>query len=53
MAIPGTKHVKYLEENLGAAEVELTDDDFKRLDEAAPKGSTAGQRYPDMSTVNR
>ncbi|HET6924673.1 MAG TPA: aldo/keto reductase, partial [Candidatus Saccharimonadales bacterium] len=51
--IPGTKHVKYLQENLGAVDVALTDEDLKRLDEVAPKGATAGDRYPDMSTVNR
>jgi aryl-alcohol dehydrogenase-like predicted oxidoreductase len=51
--IPGTKRVKYLEENVGAVDVELTDDDLRRLDEAFPKGVAAGDRYPDMSTVNR
>lgn len=51
--IPGTKHVEYLQENIGALEVQLTDDDLARLDEAAPKGAAAGDRYPDMSTVNR
>jgi aryl-alcohol dehydrogenase-like predicted oxidoreductase len=51
--IPGTKHVEYLKENIAAAEIELTEEDLKRLDEAAPKGQTAGNRYPDMSTVNR
>jgi aryl-alcohol dehydrogenase-like predicted oxidoreductase len=51
--IPGTKRVKYLEENIGAVDVELTDDDLRRIDEAFPKGATAGDRYPDMSTVNR
>jgi aryl-alcohol dehydrogenase-like predicted oxidoreductase len=51
--IPGTKRVKYLEENVGAVDVELRDDDLRRLDEAFPKGATAGDRYPDMSTVNR
>jgi aryl-alcohol dehydrogenase-like predicted oxidoreductase len=51
--IPGTKRVKYLEENVGAVDVELTDDDLRRLDEAFPKGAAAGDRYPDMSTVNR
>jgi aryl-alcohol dehydrogenase-like predicted oxidoreductase len=50
--IPGTKHRKYLEENVKAAEIELTDDDLRRLDEAAPKGATAGDRYPDMSTID-
>lgn len=51
--IPGTKHIKYLEENLGAASVTLSEADLKRIDESAPKGFTAGTRYPDMSTVNR
>jgi aryl-alcohol dehydrogenase-like predicted oxidoreductase len=51
--IPGTKRVKYLEENVGAVDVQLTDDDLRRIDEAFPKGAAAGDRYPDMSTVNR
>ena len=50
--IPGTKHVKYLEENIGALDVQLSDEDLSRLDEYAPKGFTAGDRYADMSTVN-
>jgi aryl-alcohol dehydrogenase-like predicted oxidoreductase len=52
VAIPGTKRVRYLEENAAAAEVELTDDDLRRLDDAAPVGAAAGDRYPDMSTVH-
>src|SRR5829696_3013821 len=51
--IPGTKRVRYLEENAAAADVELTDDDLARIDEAAPAGATAGERYPDMSSVHR
>jgi aryl-alcohol dehydrogenase-like predicted oxidoreductase len=51
--IPGTKRVRYLEENAAAADVELTDDDLRRLDQAAPVGATAGDRYPDMSSVHR
>jgi aryl-alcohol dehydrogenase-like predicted oxidoreductase len=51
--IPGTKRVKYVEENVGAVDVQLTDDDLRRIEEAFPKGATAGDRYPDMSTVNR
>jgi aryl-alcohol dehydrogenase-like predicted oxidoreductase len=51
--IPGTKRVKYLEENAGAVDVVLSPDDLQRLEDAFPKGSTAGDRYPDMSTVNR
>jgi aryl-alcohol dehydrogenase-like predicted oxidoreductase len=50
--IPGTKRVKYLEENAGAAGVELTDEDLRRLDEAAPRGATAGDRYADMSSID-
>jgi aryl-alcohol dehydrogenase-like predicted oxidoreductase len=52
VAIPGTKRVRYLEENAAAAYITLTDDDLKRLDEAAPVGATAGDRYPDMSPVH-
>jgi aryl-alcohol dehydrogenase-like predicted oxidoreductase len=51
--IPGTKRVGYLEENAAAADVELTEDDLRALDEAAPQGATAGDRYPDMSSVHR
>jgi aryl-alcohol dehydrogenase-like predicted oxidoreductase len=50
--IPGTKRVTYLEENAAAAEVRLTADDLKRIDEVAPVGVTAGDRYPDMSPVH-
>jgi aryl-alcohol dehydrogenase-like predicted oxidoreductase len=52
VAIPGTKRVKYVEENAAAAGIVLTDKDLRRLDEAAPVGATAGDRYPDMSPVN-
>ena len=51
--IPGTKRVRYLEENAAAADVSLGDDDLRRLDEAAPVGAAAGERYPDMSSVHR
>jgi aryl-alcohol dehydrogenase-like predicted oxidoreductase len=51
--IPGTKHVEYLKENIAATDIKLTDEDLKLLDEAAPRGVAAGDRYPDMSTVNR
>ncbi len=49
--IPGTKRVAYLEENLGAADVALSADDLRQLDEASPVGATAGDRYADMGTV--
>ncbi len=44
--IPGKKRRKYLEENLGAVEVRLTPGDLKRIDEVAPRGAAAGERYP-------
>jgi aryl-alcohol dehydrogenase-like predicted oxidoreductase len=50
--IPGTKRVSYLEQNAAASDIELTADDLERLDEAFPPGSTAGDRYPDMTRVN-
>jgi len=49
--IPGTKRRRYLEENLGAVDVELTADDIAWLDEHI--GQPAGDRYADMRTVNR
>ncbi len=49
----GTKRRSYLEENAGAAAIELTDEDLETIDRAAPRGIAAGDRYPDMSTVNR
>jgi aryl-alcohol dehydrogenase-like predicted oxidoreductase len=51
--IPGTKHVAYLEENVGAAAVTLTDDDLAALDRAVPRAAVVGDRYPDMSTLER
>jgi len=51
--IPGTTRIAALEENAAAAALRLAPEDLKRIDEAAPKGGTAGQRYPDMSSVNR
>jgi aryl-alcohol dehydrogenase-like predicted oxidoreductase len=51
--IPGTKRRTYLMENLDAVHLKLSDDELRALDEAAPRGSTAGDRYADMSTVRR
>jgi aryl-alcohol dehydrogenase-like predicted oxidoreductase len=50
--IPGTKRRTYLEQNVPAAEVELSEDDLLRIDAVAPHGSTAGDRYSDMSNVD-
>jgi aryl-alcohol dehydrogenase-like predicted oxidoreductase len=53
--IPGTKRVKYLEENVAAIEVTLTAADMRRIEEIAPNRAAAGTRYPEsgMATVNR
>jgi aryl-alcohol dehydrogenase-like predicted oxidoreductase len=51
--IPGTKRRSYLEQNVEATEIELSAEDLERIDEAAPIGAAAGDRYPDMSAVNR
>ena len=53
--IPGTKRVRYLEENVGALSVALGPDDLARIEAAAPQGAAAGTRYPDagMRTVGR
>ncbi len=50
--IPGTKHVEYLEQNVAAAAIELSEEDLRRIDEAAPAGVAAGDRYADMSPVD-
>ncbi|MGZ4660711.1 MAG: aldo/keto reductase, partial [Arthrobacter sp.] len=50
--IPGTKKRERLHENLGAVDVELTQDELQLLDELAPAGSTAGARYPNMSSID-
>jgi aryl-alcohol dehydrogenase-like predicted oxidoreductase len=51
--IPGTKRVARLEENARAAELQLSAAQLARIEAAAPKGAAAGQRYSDMSSVNR
>ncbi len=51
--IPGTTRVPHLEENVAALEIELTKDDLAELEAVFPKGAAAGERYADMSSVNR
>jgi aryl-alcohol dehydrogenase-like predicted oxidoreductase len=53
--IPGTKRVKYLEENVGALDVTLSADELRHLDELLPLGAAAGTRYPKamMGMVGR
>jgi aryl-alcohol dehydrogenase-like predicted oxidoreductase len=52
--IPGTKHRKYLEENVAAIDVKLTAGDLRRIEEIFPAGAAAGDRYPEhmMKIVN-
>ena len=53
--IPGSSRRAHLEENLAAVEISLAAGELSRIDEAAPKGATAGDRYPEggMKVVNR
>ena len=51
--IPGTKRVRYLEENAVAANIRLSPLQLTHLDEAAPPGVAAGSRYTDMSAISR
>jgi aryl-alcohol dehydrogenase-like predicted oxidoreductase len=52
--IPGTKQRRYLEENLRSLEVELTPLDLEQIEEVAPRGAAAGDRYHEagMKTIN-
>jgi aryl-alcohol dehydrogenase-like predicted oxidoreductase len=54
VTIPGTKRRKYLEENAAAVDVKLTPAELKKIDEIAPRGVAAGERYPEqiMRLVN-
>lgn len=53
--IPGTKRRKYLEENLGALNLTLSQDDLRRIEDAFPFGAAAGERYPEqaLAALNR
>jgi len=53
--IPGTKRRKYLQENIGALDVDLTREDLEKIEEVAPKDAFAGSRYPEamMKLLNR
>jgi aryl-alcohol dehydrogenase-like predicted oxidoreductase len=51
--IPGTKRVEFLRQNVGATEVELSAEDLARIDAVSPAGVAAGERYADMSTIDR
>ncbi len=53
--IAGTKHIKYLSENLGALNIKLSNEDLERINNIVPKGAAKGERYPEaaMRAVNR
>ena len=53
--IPGTKHVKYLEENVGSLAVSFTSEELTEIGAIVPKGSVAGLRYPEgaMKVINQ
>jgi aryl-alcohol dehydrogenase-like predicted oxidoreductase len=51
--IPGTKRREYLEDNVAASEIDLTEQELQELDEAFPPGAAAGDRYADMSSIGR
>lgn len=53
--IPGTKHIKYLEENIAAVDIHLSDIEMKELDGSLPKGTAAGPRYTEkhMALIDR
>jgi aryl-alcohol dehydrogenase-like predicted oxidoreductase len=52
--IPGTKHRKFLEDNVAAVDLKLTPEDLRRIEEIFPSGVAAGERYPEhmMKIVN-
>jgi aryl-alcohol dehydrogenase-like predicted oxidoreductase len=50
--IPGTKRIRYLEENVAAASIQLTADQLAALDEAMPVGAASGDRYPEASMAS-
>ncbi len=51
--IPGTKRRTYLEENAAAGDIVLTAEELALIDAEFPHDAAAGDRYADMSSVNR
>ncbi len=49
--IPGTKRVRYLEENVAATDVKLSREDLEALEQAVPRGAVVGDRYGDMTPI--
>ena len=50
--IPGTRSLERLAENIAATAIAVTPENLRDIDAVFPVGATAGERYPDMSTVN-
>jgi aryl-alcohol dehydrogenase-like predicted oxidoreductase len=55
ITIPGTKHIKYLEENMASEKVQLTKEDLQSIEAIMPAGIVSGARYPEMfmSALNK
>jgi len=53
--IPGTKHINYLEENIGALNIKLSPEELDEINEIAPKNIASGKRYPEamMGSINK
>jgi aryl-alcohol dehydrogenase-like predicted oxidoreductase len=53
--MPGTRHVRYLDENLGAIQIRFSQYELRRLEESFPMGAAAGERYhaQGMQAVNK
>ncbi|HEY3235852.1 MAG TPA: aldo/keto reductase [Polyangiaceae bacterium] len=51
--IVGTKRRRYLDENAASVELQLTPEELSELDDVLPPGAARGDRYPEMSHVNR
>ena len=49
--IPGTKRTGYIEQNIGAGEIDLNPEDLGRIEAAFPRGAIAGPRYADMTNI--
>jgi aryl-alcohol dehydrogenase-like predicted oxidoreductase len=51
--IPGTKRRRYLDENAESVDIELTEEALERIEQVFPQGAASGERYPDMSSIDR
>ena len=49
--IPGTKRRRHLDDNAAGLDVTLTAEDLRRIEETAPKGAFAGERYANMAPI--